>query len=374
MTALASPATPPHLLACTAADLERYAAARGFAAARGRDLFTAVFARRMRDLSELEAVPKALRRAVMADFATWRPQVLQRQVSRDGTRKYQFQSPDGVLFEAVYIPEVAVTGKTNALCISSQSGCAVGCKFCFTASLRRNRDLSVAEIVGQVLQVRDDVAHLGPRAQVTNIVFMGMGEPLLNYDNVIMAARLLLDPRGVGISKRRMTVSTSGIVPRIYDLGRDLPVTLAISLNASCDAVRTEIMPINKKWPIGTLLQALRDYPLPARRRFTIEYVLLGGVNDSREDAERLAELLTGIPVKINLLPLNPHDRTLYVPPSPERVAAFQETLWRAGYKALMRAPRGQDIAAACGQLGEVAAHRRSGMIRSDTSAPRSRP
>jgi 23S rRNA (adenine2503-C2)-methyltransferase len=355
MTALAAPAAPPHLLACTAEALEHYAMTRGFAAARGRDLFTAVFARRMQDVSGLDAVPKALRRAVMADFATWRPRLLQRQVSQDGTRKYQLQSVDGAVFEAVYIPEVADTGKTNALCISSQSGCAVGCKFCFTASLKRHRDLSVAEIVGQVLQVRDDVAPLGRRAQVTNIVFMGMGEPLLNYDNVVAAARLLLDPRGVGISKRRMTVSTSGIVPRIYDLGRDLPVTLAISLNASSDAVRTQIMPINKKWPIATLLQALWDYPLPPRRRFTIEYVLLGGVNDSPEDAERLAALLRGLPVKINLLPLNPHDRTPYTPPSPERVAAFQEALWRAGYKALMRAPRGQDIAAACGQLGEVA-------------------
>jgi 23S rRNA (adenine2503-C2)-methyltransferase len=344
-----------HLLACTVEDLQAFAAARGFDPARGRDIFTAVFDRRLRDLTDLDAVPKALRHAAMDHFSLARPTVLQRQVSSDGTRKYQFQSSDGTVFEAVYIPEVADTGKTNALCISSQSGCAVGCKFCFTASLKRHRDLGVAEILGQVLAVRDDVAPLGPRAQVTNIVFMGMGEPLLNYDNVVAAARLLLDPRGVGISRRRLTVSTSGIVPRIYDLGRDLPVTLAISLNATTDAVRTEIMPINRKWPIATLLQALRDYPLPPRRRFTIEYVLLDDVNDSVEDAERLAALLTGIPVKINLLPLNPHDRTPYAPPTPARVAAFQQTLWRAGCKALMRAPRGQDIAAACGQLGEVA-------------------
>ncbi|HET6344677.1 MAG TPA: 23S rRNA (adenine(2503)-C(2))-methyltransferase RlmN, partial [Myxococcota bacterium] len=288
-------------------------------------------------------------------FDITRPRIDDRQVSGDGTRKYRFVAADGTAFEAVYIPEVARGRKTNTLCISSQSGCAVGCKFCFTASLRRNRNLSAGEIVGQVLAVRDDVAPLGEAARVTNIVFMGMGEPLLNYANVVHAARILLEPLGPGFSSRRVTISTSGIVPRIYDLGRDLPTQLAISLNATTDEVRTRIMPINKKWPLTELTAALRAYPLPPRRRITIEYVLLGGVNDSLEDARRLPRLLAGIPVKVNLLPLNVHERTELQAPTRNSVHRFQEELQRAGFNALVRTPRGQDIAAACGQLGEAA-------------------
>jgi 23S rRNA (adenine2503-C2)-methyltransferase len=229
----------------------------------------------------------------------------------------------------------------------------VGCKFCFTASLRRNRNLSAAEIVGQVLAVRDDVASLGERAKVTNIVYMGMGEPLLNYKNVVQSANILLDPRGLSFSSRRITISTSGIVPRIADLGRDLPTQLAISLNATTDAVRTQIMPINKKWPLAELLAAMRAYPLGSRRRITLEYVLLGGLNDTSEDAHRLVQLLRDIPVKINLLPLNAHERTELIEPTRQSVANFQRIVRDAGYAVFVRTPRGQDIAAACGQLGE---------------------
>lgn len=349
----AAPQGRPHLLSFTLADLEAFLVSQGHPAFRARQLYTWLFARRVGDFAEMQNLPKAMRAAFAQTMDIARPRIDDKQVSRDGTRKYRFVAADNTAFEAVYIPEVG-GAKTNTLCISSQSGCAVGCKFCFTASLRRNRNLAAHEIVGQVLAVRDDVAPLGDAAKVTNIVFMGMGEPLLNYQNVTQAARIMLEPLGMGFSSRRITISTSGIVPRIYDLGRELPTQLAISLNATTDEVRTKIMPINKKWPLKELLAAMRAYPLPPRRRITVEYVMLGGLNDTVEDARRLLTLLHGIPVKLNLLPLNPHDRTPFAPPTAESVRRFQDELRQSGFNALIRTPRGQDIAAACGQLGET--------------------
>jgi 23S rRNA (adenine2503-C2)-methyltransferase len=305
-----------------------------------------IYQRRVATLADLTALPKSVRASLAETGTLERPNVALRQVSQDGTRKYLFRAEDGASFESVYIPTVTKSGRTHALCISSQTGCAVGCRFCFTASIRRNRDLAVAEILGQVLAVQDD------GQPITNIVFMGMGEPLLNYDHVVAAARTLIDPKGFGFSSRRVTISTAGIVPRIYDLARDLPTQLAISLNATTDAVRDEIMPINRKWPIATLLQALRDFPLPPRRRFTIEYVLIDGVNDSDDDARRLVRLLCDLRAKVNLLPLNPHDETRYRPPEECVVVRFQEILQRAGVCTVPRTARGQDISAACGQLG----------------------
>ena len=344
----------PHLLGCTMAELEAFAIAAGEKAFRGRQVFTWLFQRRAQTFTEMTDLSKRLRSALEDQFDISRPRIDDRQVSRDGTRKYRFVAADGTAFEAVYIPEIGKSTRSNALCISSQSGCAVGCKFCFTASLRRNRNLSAGEIVGQVLAVRDDVAALGDDAKVTNIVFMGMGEPLLNYANVVQAARILLDPLGPAFSSRRVTISTSGIVPRMVELGHAVPTQLAVSLNATTDAVRTQIMPINKKWPLAELLGAMRDYPLRPRRRITVEYVLLGGVNDTPDDARRLPELLAGIPIKLNLLPLNPHDRTAFVPPTAAAITEFQNILIDAGINTRMRTARGQDIAAACGQLGET--------------------
>lgn len=343
----------PHLLGATLSELEAFAQAVGEPAFRGRQVFNWLFQRRVHAFADMTNLSKRLRAALEEQFDITRPRIDACQVSQDGTRKYRFMAADNTAFEAVYIPEVARGSNTNTLCISSQSGCAVGCKFCFTASLKRNRNLSAGEIVGQVLAVRDDVAALGDHAKVTNIVFMGMGEPLLNYKNVVQAARILLDQQGADFSSRRVTISTSGIVPRIYDLGRDVPTQLAISLNATTDEVRTQIMPINKKWPIAELIAAMRAYPLAPRRRITVEYVLLGGVNDSIEDARRLPRLLHDIPVKLNLLPLNPHDKTVFNPPTAASVTRFQNALRDAGMNALVRTPRGQDIAAACGQLGD---------------------
>jgi 23S rRNA (adenine2503-C2)-methyltransferase len=343
-----------NILGMTLPEITEFVLAQGEPQFRAQQIFTGVF-KKQQSFADLSNVSKKLRGVLAETFVTERPIIDQKQISTDGTRKYRFVGHDGNAFEAVYIPEVAKGSRTNTLCVSSQTGCSVGCKFCYTASLRRNRDLTPAEIVGQVMAVGDDVRALGEHARVTNIVFMGMGEPLLNYDNVVKAARILLHENGLDFSGRRVTISTSGIVPRIYDLGRDLPTQLAISLNATTDETRTQVMPINKKWPLEVLLKALRDYPLAPRRRITIEYVLLGGVNDTLDDARRLPILLDGIPCKINLLPLNAHDRTPFNPPAPQQVERFQNELWRLGYNALVRTPRGRDIAAACGQLGETA-------------------
>ena len=313
-----------------------------------------VFRRRVTDFDAMSNIAQALRVKLKEHFTLDRPTIEGVMASADGTRKYRFITEDFRAFEAVYIPEVAKGRGTNTLCISSQTGCAVGCKFCFTASLKRNRNLTTAEIIGQVLAVQDDLDTLGNGDQVTNIVFMGMGEPLLNYDNVVRAAQYLTDEEACGFSPRRVTISTSGIVPRLRELGHAVPTQLAVSLNATTNAQRTMIMPINKKWPIEELIAAMRDYPLLPRRKITVEYVMLGGINDTLDDARRLVQLLGSIPVKINLLPLNAHERTEFVPPQNKDVHAFQQLLLRAGHNVFVRTPRGQDIAAACGQLGET--------------------
>lgn len=350
------PGGKPHVLGVPRPELERFVEAAGEKRFRATQIVEAFHRQRRTGFQEISNLPQTLRDALEQTFATERPRIDTVQVASDGTRKYRFVAHDGVAYEAVYIPEVARGSRTNTLCVSSQSGCAVGCRFCFTASLRRNRNLAAAEIVGQVLAVQDDVGQLGEGARVSNLVFMGMGEPLLNFDQVTRAIEILLDERGAGFPSRRITVSTSGIVPRIYDLGAKLPTQLAISLNATTDATRTQVMPINKKWGLDALMEALRRYPLPGRRRITVEYVLLAGINDSLDDAKRLVKLLDGLPSKVNLLPLNPHDRTPFSPPSLKDVLAFQRVLVRAGLNVRLRTPRGQDIAAACGQLGETVA------------------
>jgi 23S rRNA (adenine2503-C2)-methyltransferase len=338
------------LLGQTLADLERTCVALGLARFRAKQLCAALFLRRVQDFSLLSELSKADRALLSERCDLTRPTLVSVARSQDGTRKYRFAGHDGIAFEAVFIPAVSESGKTNTLCISSQTGCRLGCRFCFTAGFTEPRDLDAAQIIGQVLHVQDDVAKDDER--VTNLVFMGMGEPLLNYDNVVSAARILQEPLGCGFSSRRVTISTAGVVPRLADLGRDLDTQLAISLNATTDAERDLLMPINKKWPLADLLAALRAYPLPNRRRITIEYVMVAGVNDALEDARRLPKLLSGLRVKVNLLPLNAHDRTELKPPSAETVERFAAELRRHGLNTIVRTPRGQDIEAACGQLG----------------------
>jgi 23S rRNA (adenine2503-C2)-methyltransferase len=278
-------------------------------------------------------------------FSIEYPEVRQAFVSRDGTRRYLFDAGSGQRIEAVFIPEE----KRDTLCVSTQVGCAMGCVFCASGRLRMQRNLSAGEIAGQVMALEAD---RGVQAKRLNIVIMGMGEPFNNYENVMTALRLMTCGEGMSISPRRITLSTAGIVPGIERLARE-PVqpNLAISLNASSDAVRDRLMPVNLKWNIAALLDACRRFPLAERRRITFEYVLIGGVNDSYEDARRLVGLLGNLRHKVNLIPLNADPELGFKPPAPERVEAFAGTLADHYITAIVRRPRGDDIAAACGML-----------------------
>lgn len=301
------------------------------------------------------------------------------QQSSDGTRKYRFRTADGKLIEAVYMPdeapqdreapaevfdpddeeEVAADGKKRVrrtLCVSTQVGCAMGCGFCLTATMGLVRNLTPAEIVDQVYRVNADLRALGlpgldPQRPLTNLVYMGMGEPLHNYVNVKRSLDLLLHEDGANFSHRHVTVSTSGLVPNIQRLGEETQVKLAISLNATTDEQRAKLMPVDKKWNIAALLEACRKFPMKYGRRITFEYVLLRGVNDSDDDARRLAGLLAGLPAKVNLIPYNENPGLGFGDPGQERVGRFRKLLEERGFAAMVRKNRGRDISAACGQL-----------------------
>ena len=266
--------------------------------------------------------------------------------SQDGSRKYLFKLKDGKHVESVLIPEK----DHHTLCISSQVGCAQGCKFCLTSRGGFVRNLTKGEIVAQV---RDIVNQLDDSKRLTNIVMMGMGEPLANYYNVVNAVETLTDSdAGLGFSSRRLTISTAGLVPRLSDLGRETSVNLAISLNATDNKTRNMLMPINRKYPIKRLLDACAGYPLKPRRKITFEYILMKGINDSKDDAERLAVLLRPIRAKINLIPFNSYDGAIYECPEESEIHNFREILNKNNYTAVVRYSKGQDISAACGQLG----------------------
>lgn len=275
--------------------------------------------------------------------------LVKEQLSRDGTIKYLFRLNDGNRIESVLIPEK----KRLTLCVSSQVGCALGCKFCLTATVRRIRNLNTAEIIDQVLYVNSF-----RNMPITNIVFMGMGEPLDNLDNLVCSIQILTDKRCFGMSPRKITVSTSGLVDQIEELGRRVSVNLSISLNASNDETRSDIMPINKKYPVRKLLKAAVNYPLPKRKLLTFEYVLIRGVNDSDFNATELAVLLKGlINVKVNLIPYNESHPLPYKSPDADRVLSFQKILMNAHINAKIRKNRGRDIIAACGQLASDYSH-----------------
>ena len=350
----------------------------GEAPFRGKQVFKWLHQFGASSFEHMTDLPKSLRRdlSLIAEITSLK--IAKKELARDGTRKYALRSSTNDVVEAVFIPDASAPGR-NTLCISSQVGCAIDCQFCLTASLGLVRNLKAGEIVEQITRVKEDLqgqpkpgeseAADEPEHQsqrIGNIVFMGMGEPLQNYSALILALKTMSHPLSHQISPRRITVSTSGLVPRISRLGQDASVQLAISLNATTDDVRDEIMPINKKWNIASLLEACRRYPLADRRRITFEYVLLAGLNDSDEDARRLIRLLRGIRSKVNLIPFNEHPYSPFKRPSPARVASFQNILRRANYTVLVRTPRGDDISAACGQLGaEVEAPRTSASERS---------
>ena len=314
---------------------------------RADQIYRWIFQRGARDFEAMTDLPRALRQRFVDDgYCIGRIAIHRVDESVDGTRKIAFRLDDGACIESVLIP--MEPGRFTQ-CVSSQVGCAIGCTFCLTATLGLARHLSPGEIVDQVIRARE---ILPEGARVTHIVYMGMGEPLHNFDGVVASLDPICNEDGLGYVHRKVTISTSGLVPQIEKLGEILPVNLAISLNASTDAVRDALMPINKRYPIATLMAALRRYPLPPRRKLTIEYVLLGGVNDTDADAQRLAQLLRGLPARVNILPWNAFEGPRFVRPDETRVRQFQRILLDRGLTVTVRTSRGRDISAACGQLG----------------------
>jgi 23S rRNA (adenine2503-C2)-methyltransferase len=311
----------------------------------------------LRDFAQMTNLSKDFRALLAEKFELVLPEVVTRQVSEDGTRKYLVRIQGGHEVEVVYIPET----DRGTLCISSQVGCTLTCSFCHTGTQKLVRNLTPGEIVGQVMLARDDLnewpvkgaSNADPAARlVSNIVLMGMGEPLYNFENVRDAMNIVMDGEGIALGRRRITLSTSGVVPEIARTAQEIGCLLAVSFHATTDEVRDQLVPINKKWNIATLLDALRDYPgLTNSERITFEYVMLDGVNDSKEDAYRLIELLRGIPAKVNLIPFNEWPGAPYKRSSGNRIHAFADIINAAGYASPIRKPRGEDIMAACGQL-----------------------
>jgi 23S rRNA (adenine2503-C2)-methyltransferase len=309
----------------------------------------------VRDFDAMTNLSKAYRAMLAERFEIALPEIVSRQVSEDGTRKYLMRIAGGHEVETVYIPEEG----RGTLCISSQVGCTLTCSFCHTGTQRLVRNLTAAEIVGQVMLARDDLGEWpeqgAPKNEtrlLSNIVLMGMGEPLYNFDNVRDAMKIAMDGEGIALSRRRITLSTSGVVPEIARCAEEIGCLLAVSFHATTDEVRDKLVPINKRWNIETLLDALREYPrLSNSERITFEYVMLKDVNDSDEDARRLVKLISGIPAKINLIPFNEWPGAPYQRSDWPRIKAFADIIYKAGYASPIRTPRGEDIMAACGQL-----------------------
>ena len=314
-----------------------------------------IYEKGVRDFDLMTNLAKSYRTLLKEQFVLEVPEVVTKQVSEDGTRKYLMRIEGGHEVETVYIPEA----DRGTLCISSQVGCTLTCSFCHTGTQRLVRNLTASEIVGQILVARDDLGEWpipgAPKNEtrlLSNIVLMGMGEPLYNFDNVRDAMKIAMDPEGISLSRRRITLSTSGVVPEIAKTAQEIGCLLAVSFHATTDEVRDRLVPINKKWNIKALLEALRAYPkLSNSERITFEYVMLKDVNDSDADAKRLIKLIQGIPAKINLIPFNEWPGAPYQRSDWKRIKAFADIIYKAGYASPIRTPRGEDIMAACGQL-----------------------
>jgi 23S rRNA (adenine2503-C2)-methyltransferase len=356
---------PVELLGKSVEELREFVVSLGEKAYRAPQIYHALYVERRFDFAAMSNLPAALRQRLAEEASITLPRILRRFASLDGSIRYLFSiggSIDGTpgggtngsetakpaQVEAVFMPR---DGR-QTICISTQAGCAVDCHFCLTAQLGLIRNLTAGEIVGQVLvALEENRGHLAPQ---TNVVLMGQGEPLLNYDATMAAVRILLDPKGLALAPRHVTLSTSGIVPGIERLGKEkIRPSLAISLNASSDEQRDALMPINRKYPLQALLEACRKYPLKPREYFTFEYVLLGGVNDTPEDARRVVRLLAHIRAKVNLIPWNPGNLP-YRAPTAENIEEFQDILVEKGVPAFIRYSRGQDVFAACGQLASI--------------------
>ena len=309
----------------------------------------------VRDFAEMTNLSKAYRAQLAERLVIEIPEMVTKQVSNDGTRKYLVRIAGGHEVEVVYIPEEG----RGTLCISSQVGCTLTCSFCHTGTQKLVRNLTAGEIVGQIMVARDDLGEWpvpgAPKDEtrlLSNIVLMGMGEPLYNFENVRDAMKIAMDGEGISLSRRRITLSTSGVVPEIARTAEEIGCLLAVSFHATTDEVRNKLVPINKRWNIESLLDVLRDYPrLTNSERITFEYVMLDGVNDSDEDARRLIKLIQGIPAKVNLIPFNEWPGAPYKRSPNNRIRAFADIIYKAGYASPIRTPRGEDILAACGQL-----------------------
>ena len=340
-----------NLLGLSQAALEAEITALGLPKFRAGQLWRWVWRHGLTNFAEMSDLGKPVREQLTELFSADRPAVSRRLQSVDGTIKWLLRFADGNEAEAVYIPDK----ERGTLCISSQVGCTLTCSFCHTGTQKLVRNLTVDEICGQVLLAMDELGDWPagkPNRRLTNIVLMGMGEPLFNYENVAEAMRIIMSGEGVALSKRRITLSTSGVVPEIKRCGEELGVNLAISLHAVRDKLRDELVPINRKYPLAALIDACRNYPgLSNARRITWEYVMLDGVNDSDEDCRALLSLIKGIPSKLNLIPFNPWPGSPYICSSDERIEAFAKRVLKAGYASPVRTPRGRDILAACGQL-----------------------
>ena len=315
-----------------------------------------IYQKGVREFDQMTNLSKEYRTLLAKNFVVAIPEVVSKQVSTDGTRKYLVRIAGGHEVETVYIPEK----DRGTLCISSQVGCTLTCSFCHTGTQKLVRNLTAGEIIGQVMLARDDLGEwpesgrnpVNTARLLSNIVLMGMGEPLYNFENVRDAMKIAMDPEGIQLSRRRITLSTSGVVPEIARTATEIGCLLAISFHGTTDEVRDKLVPINKRWNLEALLEALRDYPKVSNsERITFEYVMLKGVNDTDEDAHRLVQLIKGIPAKVNLIPFNPWPGAPYERSSNNRINAFAEIIYQAGYASPVRKPRGEDIFAACGQL-----------------------
>ena len=340
---------PKNLLGLDRFALQEYFASLGEKAFHARQLLQWVYQRGVTDFSEMTDLRLSLRQTLSENAVIALPDVSLTQHSLDGTRKWLFRLADGNSIETVFIPEE----DRGTLCVSSQAGCMLTCSFCATARQGFSRNLSASEIIGQLLLADQLLKQEGSGERpVSNVVMMGMGEPLLNYEAVVSAMRLMLDDLSFGLSRRRVTLSTAGVVPAMDRLSEDCPVSLAVSLHAVRDSVRDELVPLNRKYSIDKLLQACRRFLRnDSRRRITFEYVMLSGINDSEEDAKRLVSLLHGIPAKINLIPFNPVPGVKYVCSDQDAINRFRHRLISSGLTTITRKTRGADIAAACGQL-----------------------
>jgi 23S rRNA (adenine2503-C2)-methyltransferase len=331
-----------------------------------------IYEKGVRDFDLMTNLAKPYRTLLKEQFVLEVPEVVTKQVSEDGTRKYLMRIEGGHEVETVYIPEA----DRGTLCISSQVGCTLTCSFCHTGTQRLVRNLTASEIVGQILVARDDLgewpipgALKNETRLLSNIVLMGMGEPLYNFDNVRDAMKIAMDPEGISLSRRRITLSTSGVVPEIAKTAQEIGCLLAVSFHATTDEVRDRLVPINKKWNIKALLEALRAYPkLSNSERITFEYVMLKDVNDSDADAKRLIKLIQGIPAKINLIPFNEWPGAPYQRSDWKRIKAFADIIYKAGYASPIRTPRGEDIMAACGQLKSASEKIRKSVIKAQAT------